>query len=179
MSMDILVQNNSIENNGPKEGDFCLCTNCGEIGRIDEHRNCVPCTEDDMDYLLDQNPEIYMQINAASYQMTQLFQLKNRYMKKVFIDIHRAIHNPKQKKIVINGTPTEIQTDPKGLRFVVFKDDEKQFEIIEQNPRTASTYAKRAQEGEKISWLIPHYFGVRKADGWKVITDSTSIEQGG
>ena len=97
-------------------------------------------------------------------------------MKRLFIDIHRALHNPKQKQIKINGTPTEIQTNPKGLRFVVFKDDGKEWEIVQQNPNTSSTYAKRAQEGEKISWLIPYYFGYRRQDGWKVITESTSVE---
>ena len=100
-------------------------------------------------------------------------------MKKIYIDIHHALHNKGQKRIKINGTPTEVQTNTNGLRYVVFKDtDGKEWEIVQQNPKTQSSYAKRAQEGEKISWLIPHYMGFRKGDGWKVITDSTSIQEG-
>ena len=100
-------------------------------------------------------------------------------MKQVYLDIHKAIHNLKQKKVVINTQPVEIQTNKQNnCRFVVFKDsDGKEYEIIQQNPNTQSSYAQRARDGEKISWVIPYYFGVRKSDGWKVITDSTTLDK--
>ena len=176
MPVNLVIGHGTQPNQKPITGDFTVCSSCGQTGTFDDELNILPATEEQLDAMMDKWPEAYMQMNAASYYINQLFELKNKYMKKIFIDIHKALHNLKQKQIKINGTPTEIQTNTEGLRFVIFKDGDKEWEIVQQNPKTASAYAKRAQDGEKISWLIPYYFGFRKQDGWKVITESTTVE---
>lgn len=175
MPVNVVIGHGTNPEQVPKVGDFTVCSTCGQVGTFDADLNILPATEEQLDATMDKWPEVYMQMTVASYYINQLFQLKCRNMKKLFIDIHKALHNPKQKQIKINGIPTEIQTNTQGVRFVTFKDDGNDWEIVQQNPQTRSAYAQRAREGEKISWLIPHYFGYRKGDGWKVITDSTSI----
>lgn len=94
-------------------------------------------------------------------------------MKKVYIDIHKALHNKSQKTIKIGDAQFSIQTRVDGLRFVIYEDKDGQFEIIEQNPNTRSIFADRARNGEKISWLIPMYYGYRTNKGWQVIDSRT------
>ena len=177
MEVNLVVGHGTVEGQIPKTGDFTVCSTCGEVGTFSDKLDIIPATEEQLDAMMDKWPEAYMQMNAASYYINQLFEIKSKYMKKVFIDAHRAIHNPKQKKLMIDGTPTEIQTNPEGLRYVIIKEGSKEYEVVQQNPKTRSAYAQRAKEGENISWLIPHYFGSRRLDGWKVITDSTPVEE--
>jgi hypothetical protein len=164
--------------NMPKKGDYVVCVCCGTIGQFDNDLNLDPCDEKGLDNIMEKDAEMYTQMNAASYYIVEQTKIKEgkNSMKKVFIDIHKAIHNPNQKQLKVNGTSTEIQTTAEGLRFVKFTDtDKKDWEIVQQNPNTSSTYAKRAKEGEKISWVIPMYFNLRKQDGWKVVTDNTPV----
>ena len=96
-------------------------------------------------------------------------------MKKLFIEIHRALHS-NAKRVNINGKSVAVDVNDQKLRCVYFEDEGKKWEMVQQNPNTVSRFGERARNGEKISWLIPIYFGTtRLQNGWQAIDDKTEV----
>lgn len=96
-------------------------------------------------------------------------------MKQLFMTIHKALHDPSVKTVNVNGEEKVIETKgDNNLRYVTIWDEGKQWEVVQQNPKTASVYAARARKGEKITWIIPLEHGFRITyKPWHSITDET------
>ena len=77
--------------------------------------------------------------------------------------IHFAIHENRRMNVISDGNKTfHIEVAPNGCRYVVHDN----IKFMEQNKSKSSDYARRAREGEKITWGITN-------DGskWILITD--------
>lgn len=69
----------------------------------------------------------------------------------VWREIHEVIHDPNFAGLEIDGVYHPVQVNKKkNLRFMTYQGRV----VIQQNPNTGSKYAKRARDGEKISWVI-------------------------
>lgn len=91
-------------------------------------------------------------------------------MKLEYITIHNAIHTPEQTHVAVHGVALPINKAANGCRYVDYYDGDQKITIrfIEQNKKKAlSPYAKRALDGEKITW------GMRPGE-WILIDKSTS-----
>lgn len=72
-------------------------------------------------------------------------------LKRVYIDIHRAIHDkPYVGTVMTPEGPLEIKRTIEGLRNVHYDG----FLFMAQNPAKESTYALAARRGSKITWVL-------------------------
>ena len=76
---------------------------------------------------------------------------------------HEAIHDSSRKYVSIDGQKYPIATHTNGCRYVKLE----QVSVIEQNKIGKTSYAKRALNGEKLSWVIPTEPGI----SWQIIED--------
>lgn len=101
-------------------------------------------------------------------------------MKQFYVEIHKALHDPSIKKVTVNGVDYKIsEKGANKLRYVIITDEGRQWEVIQQNDRTSSSYGARARGGEKLSWKIPVEHGVRlqtSTNPWQLIKDDTKVE---
>lgn len=87
-------------------------------------------------------------------------------LKRVYIDIHRAIHDkPYVSTVMAPEGPLGIKCAVGGMRNVNYDG----FLFMAQNPAKESTYALAARRGSKITW------GINK-DKWLLITDHIAKE---
>ena len=91
------------------------------------------------------------------------------YTTSDLIKAHSALHDPIKDYAIISGDrPLLISIAGNGCRMVDF------FglgTLMEQNKEKSSRFAKRARNGEKLSWFIP-----TQDNNWILITDK-GIEQ--
>lgn len=82
---------------------------------------------------------------------------------------HEAIHDPTHpKRVTIGPQVLPIHTKRNGCRYVMLGPHT----VMAVDPKNGTKYAKRAQAGEKLSWVIP---GLPDME-W-VLLESTKHEQ--
>jgi hypothetical protein len=86
-------------------------------------------------------------------------------LRKVHIDIHRALHDvPYVTEVEVPGGKKAITMNSSGLRQVLFGP----YIFVQQNPNKASKHAQRAREGAKITW------GIIQDSPWLYIDDEVA-----
>ncbi|MBD3339743.1 MAG: hypothetical protein GF353_11580 [Candidatus Lokiarchaeota archaeon] len=79
-------------------------------------------------------------------------------LEEISLKIHNALFSNKEK-VKLDGKERKIKkTSRKRLRYV----DISGIRFIEQNPEKDSQWAKKARNGEQITWII-------KIKGWKYL----------
>ena len=68
-----------------------------------------------------------------------------------YVTIHKAIHNKKASDVSIQGTKYSVNLHNNGCRNVKISGIGT---FIAQNADKDTEYAKRAKDGESITWLI-------------------------
>lgn len=92
-------------------------------------------------------------------------------LKEEYINMHDAIHDPEATSVVINGITYPIEfTKNTNLRHVKYKENNTPITFIEQNTKANSDYARRARDGENITW------GMRDMGGW-IFIDQQKIAE--
>ena len=84
-----------------------------------------------------------------------------------YVTIHQTIHNKKQSYVTIKGTKYSVSLNKNGHRCIKVPEIGT---FIEQNPNKSTTYAKRAKDGEFITWLI-------REKSWGLIVNDEVINQ--
>jgi hypothetical protein len=76
---------------------------------------------------------------------------------ELLIDVWRqALSEGKGSVELPDGTYSVTQSRNRGLKMVYFQYGDNRIEGIEQNPEKASTWAKRASQGERIMQFSVH-----------------------
>lgn len=81
--------------------------------------------------------------------------------------IHRAIHEPGQSSVSIRGKSYDIAIGKAGCRFVNVEG----ITYIEQSKEKKTKYAKLAQSGKKITWVV-------RSGQWGLILDDAIEKRG-
>ena len=72
-------------------------------------------------------------------------------MRDIWLTIHRSLHNENCLSINIDGKSLPIKIAANDCRYLKW-DDNTTFMV--QNPDKSSSYAKRARDGEQLTWVI-------------------------
>lgn len=76
-------------------------------------------------------------------------------IKSKWQQLHNLLHSG-QPSGQIEGITYHIKTGANGCKFIRFSDiDMGESTIMEQNKNKTSEYAKRARQGESLSWVMP------------------------
>lgn len=67
-----------------------------------------------------------------------------------FLNLHRYLHDPTIDAINYDGTRIEIQQNSLGLRYAIVNG----VKYIQQNPKKNTSWARMAQNGQKVTWGI-------------------------
>ena len=83
MAVELLEANGEIPDEAlPAKDDYAICNKCGIIGKLDENFNIVVCNDDDLDKLMDANPEMCIQMQAASDMIKKLAEMRAKKFNK-------------------------------------------------------------------------------------------------
>jgi len=70
--------------------------------------------------------------------------------------IHTALHDGSES-VTVDGKELRVSLASNGCRQVVYEDmDLGKCRFMEQNKRKTSEYAKRARNGETLTWVMPY-----------------------
>ena len=83
------------------------------------------------------------------------------YTDEDLLRIHHALHDPEKESIVINDKIHLVMKGSNGCRKISLGGYN---QVMVQNKNKNSSYAKRAREGEQLSWFMG-------APRWRLITD--------
>ena len=77
------------------------------------------------------------------------------------LNLHKYLHNPNIKFVILNGKRIPIFTNRLGLRFIQIGD----IKYIQQNPNKCTRYGAMAKNGHTITW------GIRSGK-WDLVVDN-------
>ena len=73
-----------------------------------------------------------------------------RDIDEVFLKIHNAVHN--NSNVIISNIQLECLKYKNGCNYIEYAE----CKFMEQNKNSDSLFAKKAINGEKITWIIPN-----------------------
>ncbi len=80
-TIDVIIGNGDVpQGHVPSPSDFAICNSCGVIGNFDKDMNIVECNDDDLDKLMDENPEMYIQMYSASILIKKIAAMRKGKM---------------------------------------------------------------------------------------------------
>ncbi len=100
-------------------------------------------------------------------------------IKKDYVAIHKAIHNKDVDHVTLGVVRYPILVSHRNnCRYVEYHDVELGIDIqfMQQNKATKSEYAKRAKNGEALTWAIPINVQDKHLSKWMLLTDNSMAE---